>query len=117
MEAVALLNTIHYSLAEMKAETPVSTLPDVDTNASPNTMADRLAGVKAAEVGETLTDLKVAAPVLKLVATLTGLKTKTVGKTLEVEPKTLSIKLGDVMMEALIDALADTVAAVEAKTL
>ena len=36
---------------------------------------------------------------------------------LEVEPKTLSIKLGDVMTKALIDALADTVAAVKAKTL
>ena len=36
---------------------------------------------------------------------------------LDVEAKTLSIKLGDVMTEALIDALADTVAAVKAKTL
>ena len=36
---------------------------------------------------------------------------------LELEPKTLSIKLGDVMTEALIDALADTVAAVKAKSL
>ena len=36
---------------------------------------------------------------------------------LEVEPKTLSIKLDDVMTEALIDALADKVAAVKAKTL
>ena len=36
---------------------------------------------------------------------------------LELEPKTLSIKLGDVMTEALIDALADTIAAVKAKTL
>ena len=36
---------------------------------------------------------------------------------LEVEPKTLSIKLNDEMTEALIDALADTVAAVKAKTL
>ena len=36
---------------------------------------------------------------------------------LEIEPKTLSVKLGDVMTEALIDALADTVAAVKAKTL
>ena len=36
---------------------------------------------------------------------------------LEVEHKTLSIKLGDVMTEALIDALADTVAVVKAKTL
>ena len=65
MEAVALLKTIHYSLAEMKAETPVCTLPDVDANASANTMADRLAEVKAAEVDETLTDLKVAAQVKK----------------------------------------------------
>ena len=36
---------------------------------------------------------------------------------LEVEPKTLSIKLPHVMTEALIDALADTVAEVKAKTL
>ena len=36
---------------------------------------------------------------------------------LKVEPKTLSIKLGDVMTEVLINALADTVAAVKAKTL
>ena len=36
---------------------------------------------------------------------------------LEIQPKTLSIKLGDVMTEALIDALADMVAAVKAKTL
>ena len=36
---------------------------------------------------------------------------------LEVELKTLSIKLGNVMTEALIDALADKVAAVKAKTL
>ena len=50
MEAVALLNTIHYSLAEMKAETPVCTLPDVDAKASANTMAARLATVKAVKV-------------------------------------------------------------------
>ena len=36
---------------------------------------------------------------------------------LKVVPKTLSIKLSDVMTEALIDSLAGTVAAVEAKTL
>ena len=63
MEAVALLNMIHYSLAEMKPETPVCTLPDVDAKALANTMADRLAGVKAVKVGELLTDVKVAAPV------------------------------------------------------
>ena len=34
-----------------------------------------------------------------------------------VEPKTLSIKLGDMMTEALNNALADTVAMVKAKTL
>ena len=62
VQAVALLNTMHYSLAEMKAKTPVCTLPDVDAKALANTMADRLAGVKAVKVGELLTDVKVAAP-------------------------------------------------------
>ena len=50
MKAVALLNTIHYSLAEMKTETPVCTLPDVDAKASANTMAARLASLKAVKV-------------------------------------------------------------------
>ena len=63
MQAVALQNTIHYSLAEMKAETLVCTLPDVDAKASANTMADRLARIKAVKVGKLLTDVKVAAPV------------------------------------------------------
>ena len=63
MEAVALLNTMHYSLAEMKAQTPVCTLPDVHAKASTNTMADRRAGVKAVKVGELVTDVKVAEPV------------------------------------------------------
>ena len=62
VQAVALLNTIHYSLAEMKAETPVCTLADVDAKVSANTMAYRLPGVKAVKVGELLTDVKVAAP-------------------------------------------------------
>ena len=31
--AVALLNKMHYSLAEMKAGTPVCSLPDVDAKA------------------------------------------------------------------------------------
>ena len=57
------VNTIHYSLAQMKAETPVCTLPDADAKASANTMANRLAVVKAVKVGELLTDVKVAAPV------------------------------------------------------
>ena len=57
------VNTIHYSLAEMKTETLVCTLPDLDAKASPNTMADRLAEVKAVKVGELLTDVEIAAPV------------------------------------------------------
>ena len=44
------VNTTHYSLAEMKAETPVCTLPDVDAKASANTMAARLASLKAVKV-------------------------------------------------------------------
>ena len=63
MNAVALLNTIHYSLAEMKAETPVCTLANVDAKALANTMAARLASVKAVKVAELLTDVKVTAPV------------------------------------------------------
>ena len=63
MESVALLNTIHYRLADMKAETLVCTVPDVYAKASANTMADRLAGVKAVKLGELLTDVTVAAPV------------------------------------------------------
>ena len=62
VEAVALLNKMHHSLAEVKAETPVCTLPDVDAKTSANTMADRLVEVKAVKVCETLTDVKVAAP-------------------------------------------------------
>ena len=57
------VNTIHDSLAKMKAETPVCTLPDLHAKASPNTMADRLAEVKAVKVSELLTDVKIAAPV------------------------------------------------------
>ena len=63
VEVVALLKTMHYSLAEMKAETPVCTLPDVDAKALANTMADRLAGVKAVKVGELVTHVRVAEPV------------------------------------------------------
>ena len=63
VQAVALLKTMHYSLAQMKTETLVCTLPDVDAKASANTMVDRLAGIKAVKVAELLTDVKVAAPV------------------------------------------------------
>ena len=63
VEAVALLISMHYSLAEIKTESPVCTLPDVDAKALANTMVDRLARVKAVKVGELLTHVKVAAPV------------------------------------------------------
>ena len=63
MQAVALLNTIHYSLAEMQTETPVCTLADVDAKASANTMAVTLASVKAVKVAKLLTDVNVTAPV------------------------------------------------------
>ena len=46
MKADALLNKMHHSLAEVKAETPVCTVPVVDANTSANKMADRLAEVK-----------------------------------------------------------------------
>ena len=61
LDADALLNKMHHSLAEVKTETPVCTVPVVDANTSANKMADRLAEVKAVKVCETLTDLKVEA--------------------------------------------------------
>ena len=73
VQAVVLLNTMHYSLAEIKTETPVCTLPDVNAKALANTMVDRLVSVKAVKVGELVT----------LVATLTEVDTKTAGKTLQ----------------------------------
>ena len=60
-DADALLNKMLHSLAEVKAETPVCTVPVVDANTSANKMADRLAQVKAVKNCETLTDVKVAA--------------------------------------------------------
>ena len=63
LEAVVLLNTMHYSLAEIKTETPVCTLPDVDAKPLANTMVERLASLKAVKVGELLTHVNVAAPV------------------------------------------------------
>lgn len=61
MDADNFLNKMHHSLAEVKAETPVCTLPVVDAKTSANKMADRRAEVKAVKVCETLTDVKVAA--------------------------------------------------------
>ena len=61
LDAAALCNKMHHSLAEVKAETPVCTVPVVDANTSPNKMADMLPEVKAVKNCETLTDVKVAA--------------------------------------------------------
>lgn len=61
MDADVLLNKMHHSLAEVKAETPVCTLSVVYAKTSANKMADRQAEVKAVKVCETLTDVKVAA--------------------------------------------------------
>ena len=61
LDADALRNKMYHSLAEMKAEKPVCTVPVVDANTSANKMADRLAEVKAVKNCETLTDVKVAA--------------------------------------------------------
>ena len=61
MDADALLNKMLHSLAEVKAETPVCTVPVVHANTSANKMADRLAEVKAVKVCETLTNVKVGA--------------------------------------------------------
>ena len=83
VEAVVLLKTMHYSLADITTETPVCTLPDVDAKALANTMVDRLARLKAVKVGELLTHVKVAAPVYTLVATVTEVDTKRAGKTLQ----------------------------------
>ena len=63
VEAVVLLKTMHYSLAEIKTETHVCTLPDVDAKALANTMVDRLERVKAVKIGELVTHVKVAEPV------------------------------------------------------
>ena len=46
MYTKALVNTMHYSLAELQAETPRDTLHDVEAVASADTLADRLAEVK-----------------------------------------------------------------------
>ena len=55
-------NTMHYSLPEVKDQTPPNTLRDMDAKALANTLADRVAEVKADKVGETLTDVIGASP-------------------------------------------------------
>ena len=62
MEVEKLVNTMHHSLAEVKAEKPGDTR-DVEAKGLDDTLADRLAEVKAGKVGETLTDEKGASQV------------------------------------------------------
>ena len=53
---------MHYSLPEVKDQTPPNTLRDMDAKALANTLADRVAEVKADKVGETLTNVIGASP-------------------------------------------------------
>ena len=108
MEAVALLNTTHYSLAEMKAETPVCTLPDLNAKASANTMADGLAEVKgrwqrrkAKTVAKTLGDVEAEA----LVGTFPDTLSEVVAKLAKLKAKALGDTLADLKAEALFHAL------------
>ena len=60
---MTLVNTLHHSLAEVKAEKRGDTLRDQEAKALADTLADRLAEVKYGEVGKTLNDEKGASPV------------------------------------------------------
>ena len=57
MQAETLVNTIQYSLPEVKVQTTVDTLRDMDDKASVNTLAERVEEVNADKVGKTLTDV------------------------------------------------------------
>ena len=63
MEAETLVNTMHYSLLKVEAQTPVDTLRDIDPKTSANTLANRVAESKANKDGETQMDFIVASPV------------------------------------------------------
>ena len=63
MEAETLVNTMHYSLPKVKAQTPVDALRDMDPKASANALANRVAEVTADKVGETLMDVIGVSPV------------------------------------------------------
>ena len=54
----ALVNTMHYNLAEMEVETSSDTPYDVEAKASADTPADRLAEVKPETLSETLANVK-----------------------------------------------------------
>lgn len=63
MEAATLVNTMHYSLAKVEAETLVDTLSDMDPKASAKKLAKRVAEGKADKDGETQMEVIVASPV------------------------------------------------------
>ena len=54
----ALVNTLHYSLAEMEVETSGDTLYDVEAKASADTLTGRQAEVKPETFGQKLADVK-----------------------------------------------------------
>ena len=60
---MTLVNTLHHSLAEVKAEKRDETLRDLQAKALADTLADRVAEVKYGEVDKTLKDEKGASPV------------------------------------------------------
>ena len=51
IQTKALFNTMHQSLANVKAKTPDDTLLDAEHEASSDTLADSIAQVKANKVG------------------------------------------------------------------
>ena len=87
---------MHYSLPKVKAQTPV------DAKASANTLANKVAEVKADKVGQTLMDVIGVSPVQTLVALQT------------IEGATLMDTKVEVVDEALLDALGNTLAGIKA---
>ena len=51
VQTKALFNTMHQSLAKVKAKTPDDTLLDAEHEASSDTLADSIAEVKTKKVG------------------------------------------------------------------
>ena len=59
-QAETLVNTMQYSLQEVKVQTTVDILCDMEGKESVNTLAERARGVNADKVGKTQTDVMVA---------------------------------------------------------
>ena len=51
-------NTVHYSLPEVKVQTPRKNLRDMDTKASANTLAEITAEVEAETMYKTMDDIR-----------------------------------------------------------